>query len=90
MGPIGVNLINNLLTTLFGGEEFDANFQTILGHSIKLGELGKPNLWSSEESAHSTSNSAYGELVGSLLGDTDLNYVGHRACIHGASVGARK
>ena len=33
---------------------------------------------------------ASGELVDSLLEDTALNYVGHRACIRGTSAGARR
>ena len=44
----------------------------------------------SEEIAYNTSKAATGELVYSLLGGSFLNYVGHRACIRGASTGARK
>ena len=36
------------------------------------------------------SKAASGELIDSLLGDTALNYVGHRAYAHRASVIARK
>ena len=42
------------------------------------------------ESAHNTSKAASGELVYSILGGTALNYIGYRACIHGASAGASK
>ena len=43
----------------------------------------------SAESAYKTSKVASGELVDSLLGGTALNYIGHRACIHKASLVAR-
>ena len=43
-----------------------------------------------KESAYNTSKASSGEMVGYLLGVTDLNYVGHRACIREESVGARK
>ena len=33
---------------------------------------------------------ACGELLDSLLGGTALNYIGHRACVRGASAGTRK
>ena len=35
-----------------------------------------------EEHAYSTFKDSYGELVCSLLGGTDINYVGHMECIH--------
>ena len=41
------------------------------------------------ESENSTSKSEFGELIGSLLGGTDLNYVGHRSYVRGKSVGYR-
>ena len=41
------------------------------------------------ESAYNTSKAASEELLDCLLGDNDLNYVGHRACVHGASTGTR-
>ena len=40
-----------------------------------------------EESAYNTSKEACGEPLGSLLGGTDLNYVGHREYICGTSAG---
>ena len=39
----------------------------------------------SEVSSHITSKATCGEWVGSLLGGTGLNYVGHQACAHRAS-----
>ena len=42
------------------------------------------------ESAYTTSKVASGELVDSLLGGTTLNYVGHIACLHGASLAVRR
>ena len=44
----------------------------------------------SAEIAYNTSKADSGELVDSILGGTNLNYVGHRACICRASAGARK
>ena len=41
-------------------------------------------------SSYNTSKAASGELIDSLLGDTALNYVGHRAYARRASVIARK
>ena len=41
-------------------------------------------------SEYNTSKSVSKELVGSFLGRTALNYVGHRDCVCGASTGARK
>ena len=38
---------------------------------------------------YSTSKADSGELLDSLLGGSNLNYVGHRACVHGASAAAR-
>ena len=69
----------------FGGEEIDADFRKILGHSVKYGGLGIPDPWLSAESADITSKAASRELVDSLLGGSVLNYVGHRACIRKAS-----
>ena len=42
------------------------------------------------ESAYNTSKASIREMVGSLLGGTALNYLGHRACICVSIVGARK
>ena len=44
----------------------------------------------SVESAYNTYKAARRELVGSLLGGTTINYVDHRACVHGDRVGVRK
>ena len=62
----------------------------ILGHIVTVGSLDIPDPLSSEESSYNTSKAASGELVGSLLGGTALNYIGHMSCVRGASVGARK
>ena len=42
------------------------------------------------ESVYNTYKAASGELLGSLLGGTALNYVGHRDCVCGDILGARK
>ena len=65
----------------FRGGGVDANFQTILVNRVKRGKLGITYPWLSVDSPHSTSNAACGELRGSLLGGTNLNYVRHRACV---------
>ena len=44
----------------------------------------------SADSAYNNSKAASGELVDSLLGGSAFNYVGHRACVRGASVEVRK
>ena len=43
----------------------------------------------SEESAYNTSKAASRKLVHSLLGGSALNYVGHRAYVHKASLAER-
>ena len=60
MGPIEEALREKFLPTLFGGEEIDANFLQILGHSIKHGDLGIPDPRLSVESAYNISNTASG------------------------------
>ena len=91
MGPIEEDLRKKIVPLLFGGEEIDAYFRKILGHSVKHGGLGTPDRQQSENSAYNTSKAASRELelVDSLLGGSVLNYVGHRACIHKASQSAR-
>ena len=42
------------------------------------------------ESVYNIYKSTIGELLGYLLGGTSINYIGHRACVCGASVGAHK
>ena len=42
------------------------------------------------ESAYNTPKAASEEMVGSLLGMTNINYVGHRECVHGASARERQ
>ena len=44
----------------------------------------------SADNAYNTYKAASGELVDSLIGGSALNYVGHRACVRGASSGARR
>ena len=89
MVPIEEALREKFFPTLFGGEEINADFWKILGHSVKHGGLGIPYSQLSAESSYNTSNAANRELVESLLGVTVLNYVCHRACICGASLAAR-
>ena len=90
MGPIEEALIDKLFPVLFRGKEIDANFQKILCHSAKHGGLGIPDPRLSAEIAYNTSKATSGGLVYPLLGCTSLKYVGYRACIRGASAGARK
>ena len=73
-----------------GGKDINTNFRKILGHIVKHGGLGIPDPRRSAESAYNTSKAAGGELVEYLLGGSAINYVGHRACVRGASAGERK
>ena len=43
MGPIKEALRDTYFPALFRGEEVDANFKKILGHSVKRGGLGIPD-----------------------------------------------
>ena len=86
MGPIEEALRERVFPALFGGEEINADFRKILGHSVRHGGLGIPDPQFSVESADNTSKADSGELVDSLLGGFDLNYIGHRACVHKASL----
>ena len=90
VGPIEEAQREIFFPTLFGGEEINAGLRKIIGHSVKHGGLGIPDPWLSEDIAYNTSVVASEELVYYLLGGTSLNYVGHRACIQGVSVGVRK
>ena len=45
---------------LFGGEEINADFRKILGHSVKHGGLGIPDPRLSAESAYNTSKADSG------------------------------
>ena len=90
MVPIEETLRETLVPTLFGGVEVDTDFRKTLGHSVNRGGLGITDPLPSEESVYDTSNSASGELVGTILGGTGLNYEGHRACIRRSTAGARK
>ena len=90
MGPIEEALREKFFPALFGGEEINTYFRKILGHSVKHGGLGIPDPRLSAEIAYNTSKYARRELVGSLLGGTILNYVGHRACVRKASQTERR
>ena len=90
MGPIEEALREKFFPALFGGEEINANFWKILGHSVKNGGLVILDPRLSEDSAYNTSKAVSGELVDSLLGGTALNYVSHREYVRGASAGERK
>ena len=90
MSPIEEALREKFFPALFGGEEINADFRKILGHSAKHGGLVIPDLRLSAVSAYNTSKAASGELVDSLLGGYDLNYVGHMACVRKASLTARR
>ena len=58
---------------LFRGEEINADFWKILGHSIEHGGLSIPDPWLSAESAYNTSKAASREMIDSLLGGSYLN-----------------
>ena len=89
MGPIEEALREKCFPALFGGEDINADFGTILGHPVKHGGLGIPDPQLSAESAYNTSKAASRDLVDSLLGGSVLNYVGHRACIRKVSLAER-
>ena len=90
MGLIEEALREKCFPTIFRGEDINCSFSKILGHCVKYGILGIQDPRLSAESAYNTSKSAIEELVDSLLGGSAFNYVGHRACVRRASVGARK
>ena len=90
MGTIEEALREKFFPALFRGEEINANFRKILGHSVKHGGLCITDPRLSADSAYKTSKAASGELVDSLLGGSALNYIGHRACVRKASLAARR
>ena len=90
MGPIEEVLRENFFPLLFGGEEIDANFRKILGHSVKHGGLGIPDPRMLAECGYNTSKATSRDLVYSLLGGSVFNYVGHRVCVRKASQSARR
>ena len=90
MVPIEEALREKLFPTLFGGEEINADFWQILGHSVKHGGLGILDPQLSAESANNGSKAASGELVDSLLGGPALKYVGNRACVCKTSLAVRR
>ena len=83
MGPIEGVLIEKLFHVLFWGDEINASFRKILGHSVKHGGLGIPDPRLSSESACNTSKADSKELVYYLLGGYALNYIGNRSCVRG-------
>ena len=62
----------------------------ILGHSINHKDIGIPEPHKPEELCNGNSKDICEELVASLLGGTDLNYVGYRTCICRSSTGVWK
>ena len=90
VGPIEEYLLETFFSAIFRGDEVEADFHKILVHSVKRGGLGIPDPQFSAESAYNTSKAACGEIVGSFLGVTSLDYVGHRACIRGVNSGLIK
>ena len=67
MGPIEEALREKFFPTLFGGEEINADFHKILGHSVNHDNLRITYPGLSAESAYNTSKAASGELVYSLI-----------------------
>ena len=90
MGPIEKALKETFFPSLLKGEEINANFWKILFHRVKHVGLGISYPGLSVKSAYNNSKAANGKLVYSLLGGSTLNYVGHRACVRGASAAARR
>ena len=90
MDPIEEALREKFFPALFGGEEINADFRKILGHSVNHGGLCIPYPRLSEDSAYNTSKADSRELVNSLLRGSALNHVGHRACVRKASIVARQ
>ena len=88
--PIEESLRDKFFPALFRGEEMNANFRKILGHSVKHGGLCIPDPRLSAERAYNTSKADSGELVDSLLGGFSLNCISHRVCVHGASAEERR
>ena len=89
MGTVEEDLREKFFPTLFGGEDINAKFRKILGHSVKHGGLGIPDPRLSAESAYNTSMASSKELVDYPLGGSALNYLDHRACIRKASLTER-
>ena len=85
MGPIEEALREKFFSSLFRGEDINADFRKILSRSVKHGGLGISDTWHSAESAYNTSKAASRELVDSFLGGYVLNYVGHRPCVRKVS-----
>ena len=90
MGPIEEALREKFFPALFGGEEINANFWQIIGHSVKHGGLCIPDPQLSAESVYINYKVASRDLVDSLLGGSVLNYVGHRACVRNSILVARR
>ena len=88
--PIEDSQGDKFFPALFGGEEINADFCKILGHSVKHGRLCILDTRLSVESAYIISKAASWGLVDSLLEVTALNCIVHRACVRRASAGAGK
>ena len=63
----------------------DSDLRALLGHGVKCKGIGIPEPRMLAARGHETSEASCEALVKSLLGRTDLNYVGHRSCISKAS-----
>ena len=87
MGHIEEAQRETLFPAIFGVAEFNTDFLKILGHIVKREGLGILDPQHSVGSTYNIFKAASEELLGYLLGGTNLNYVGHRACIHSTSVG---
>ena len=85
MGPIEEALIETFfpMVSFFGGGGggVNTNLQKIIGHTVKCDGLGISDPRSSAKISYITSKAACGGMLGSLLGGTDLNYIGHRTCM---------
>ena len=60
VGPIKEALRQKFFPALLRGEEINAHFRKILGHSVKHGGLGIPDPRLSAESEYNTSKAASG------------------------------
>ena len=67
MGPIENALKEKFFLVLFRGEEINADFRKILGHSVKHGSLGTLGPRLAAEIACNTSILSSGKLIDSLL-----------------------
>ena len=73
MGPIEEALREKFFPALFGGEDINADFRKILGHSENYGGFGIQEPRLSGDSAYNTSKAVGGEIVDSLVGVSYFN-----------------